>query len=335
MLSLHRAMRYGPPSPKQWPSCEWTPKEIAAEVKALMHLPQQLSEIAALTGSRLSALLDLQIEAGTPGRLAAAMRHAVLAGGKRFRPFLLIQSAGLFGVAPQQAVDAAAAIECVHCYSLVHDDLPSMDNDRLRRGQPTVWAAYDEWTAILAGDALQTLAFEILASPSTHPDGAVRSALVGVLAKASGPAGMVGGQALDLEAERRDGNGRSDADHIVNLQAMKTGRLIKAACEMGAMLGGANARQLATLAAYGDALGLAFQISDDLLDAEGGAETVGKATGKDAAAGKATLVGLLGAGAARATLDKTVEEAVSCLAPFGDAAAPLIEAARFMGRRTS
>ena len=300
-----------------------------------MHLPQQLSDVAAITGSRLAALLDMQIQLGTPERLVAAMRHAVLTGGKRFRPFLLIQTAGLFGVPPERSVDAAAAIECVHCYSLVHDDLPSMDNDKLRRGQPTVWAAYDEWTAILVGDALQTLAFEILSSPTAHQDGAVRSALVAALAKASGAAGMVGGQALDLEAERLQGSGHCDADHIANLQAMKTGRLIKAACEMGAILGGASATERAALADYGDALGLAFQISDDLLDAEGGTEAVGKATGKDAAAGKATLVGLLGASAARAALDRTVAQAVSCLAPFGDSASPLIEAAQFMGRRTS
>lgn len=300
-----------------------------------MQLPQRLSDAAALTDRRLSALLDLQIGAGTPKRLASAMQHAALSGGKRFRPFLLIESAALFNVPAHAAVDAAAALECVHCYSLVHDDLPSMDNDRLRRGQPTVWTAFDEWTAILAGDALQTLAFEILAAPTTHPDGTIRSMLVSVLAKASGPAGMVGGQALDLEAERLAGDGRSDAAHISNLQAMKTGRLIRVACEMGAILGGASDTERAALANYGEALGLAFQISDDLLDAEGGEETVGKATGKDAAAGKATLVGLLGTGPARKALDKTIDDAVRHLAPFASKAEHLVEAARFMGRRKS
>ncbi len=300
-----------------------------------MHLPQQLGIAAALTEQRLAAHLDAAAANGTPDRLAKAMRHAVLGGGKRFRPFLLLESAALFAIAPQQALDAASALECVHCYSLVHDDLPSMDNDLLRRGQPTVWAAFDEWTAILAGDALQTLAFEILAAEACHADGAVRSALIASLARASGAAGMVGGQALDLEAERLEIHEKASVEHIARLQAMKTGRLIRAACEMGAILGGANAQQSAALVAYADALGYAFQISDDLLDAEGGAETVGKATGKDAAAGKATLVVLLGIEAARAALDSTVADAIRHLAPFGAKAEALADAARFMGRRTA
>jgi farnesyl diphosphate synthase len=300
-----------------------------------MHLPQQLAQFAALTEHRLTALLDAAEMSGTPGRLIAAMRHACLGGGKRFRPFLLIESASLFGLAPHAAVDAACALEFIHCYSLVHDDLPSMDNDLLRRGQPTVWAAFDEWTAILAGDALQTLAFETLSAAPCHPDGAVRSALVACLAKASGASGMVGGQVLDLEAERLEPEDKATIAHITLLQAMKTGRLIEAACEMGAILGGASDAERRALIAYGNALGFAFQISDDLLDAEGGTEEVGKATGKDAAAGKATLVGLLGNGQARKVLDKTVAEAISHLAPFGERADALADAARFMGRRKS
>jgi farnesyl diphosphate synthase len=263
------------------------------------------------------------------------MRHACLGGGKRFRPFLLAESASLFGLEPIAALDAACAIELIHCYSLVHDDLPSMDNDLLRRGQPTVWAAFDEWTAILAGDALQTLAFETLGGLACHGDGAVRSALVVCLAKAAGPSGMVGGQVLDLEAERLHPDDKATVSHIKRLQAMKTGRLIEAACEMGAILGMAGPEERRALTAYGNALGFAFQISDDLLDAEGGAEEVGKATGKDAAAGKATLVALLGIADARAALDKTVAEAISHLAPFGSKADALAEAARFMGRRKS
>lgn len=301
----------------------------------MTHLPQHLEAAAELTGQRLEALLAAVIAQGTPGRLASAMRHALLGGGKRFRPFLLLQSAALFGVPAAQAIDAAAAIECLHCYSLVHDDLPSMDNDRLRRGQPTVWAAFDEWTAILAGDALQTMAFEILGSEGCHVDGAVRAALAVTLARASGPAGMVGGQALDLEAERLPVHEKADAAHVARLQDMKTGRLIRAACEMGAIIGGADANGRATLSAYGEALGFAFQISDDLLDAEGGTETVGKATGKDAAAGKATLVGLLGVSAARAALDDTVGKAIAHLAPFGARGEILADAARFMARRRS
>ncbi len=270
-----------------------------------MHLPQQLAQFAALTEHRLIELLDGAETGGTPGRLIAAMRHACLGGGKRFRPFLLIESASLFGVAPPAAVDAACALEFIHCYSLVHDDLPSMDNDLLRRGQPTVWAAFDEWTAILAGDALQTLAFETLSAAACHPDGAVRSALVACLAKASGASGMVGGQVLDLEAERLKPEDKATIAHITQLQAMKTGRLIEAACEMGAILGGASDAERRALIAYGNALGFAFQISDDLLDAEGGTEEVGKATGKDAAAGKATARGASGhrSGSRRARQD--------------------------------
>lgn len=300
-----------------------------------MHLPQQLAHFAALTEQRLGELLDLAAAGSTPERLTSAMRHACLGGGKRFRPFLLMESASLFGVEPEDAVDAACAIEFIHCYSLVHDDLPSMDNDLLRRGQPTVWAAFDEWTAILAGDALQTLAFETLGAPACHPDGAVRSALVVALAQAAGAAGMVGGQVLDLEAERLHPDDKATVAHIQRLQAMKTGRLIEAACEMGAILGGAALNERRALAAYGNALGFAFQISDDLLDAEGGTEEVGKATGKDAAAGKATMVGLLGAGPARAALENTVADAISHLAPFGAKADTLADAARFMGRRKS
>lgn len=300
-----------------------------------MHLPLQLAQSATSTEQRLAELLDHATAQGTPERLGQAMRHAVLGGGKRFRPFLVLESAALFGVRVEQALDAAAALEFIHCYSLVHDDLPSMDNDLLRRGQPTVWAAFDEWTAILAGDALQSLAFEILSSPRCHASGEVRAALVASLARASGPTGMVGGQALDLEAERIEAREAATLHHIAMLQAMKTGRLIRAACEMGAILGGASESARASLVGYADALGFAFQISDDLLDAEGGVETVGKATGKDAAAGKATLVGLLGIAEARAALDKTVAQAIAHLEPFGAKADALADAARFMGRRTS
>lgn len=300
-----------------------------------MHLPQQLAHFAALTEQRLGELLDFAAASGTPDRLAAAMRHACLGGGKRFRPFLLMESASLFGIEAEAAVDAACAIEFIHCYSLVHDDLPSMDNDLLRRGQPTVWAAFDEWTAILAGDALQTLAFETLGAAACHPDGNVRSALVVCLAQAAGAAGMVGGQVLDLEAERLHPDDKASVAHIKRLQAMKTGRLIEAACEMGAILGGATLDERHALTAYGNALGFAFQVSDDLLDAEGGSEEVGKATGKDAAAGKATMVGLLGNGPARAALDATVADAISHLARFGSKADALADAARFIGRRKS
>ncbi len=293
----------------------------------------QLAHAATVVEARLATVLDREAARGVPGRLVDATRHAVLSGGKRFRPFLVLESAALFGVSAGGAVEAAAALECIHCYSLVHDDLPAMDNDELRRGRPTVWKAYDEWSAILAGDGLQALAFELLSDPACHADARVRAELVLTLAVASGNPGMVGGQALDLEAERLHGDARPDVAHITRLQAMKTGALIRAACEMGAILGQASREERAALVRYGDALGVAFQISDDLLDAEGSAADVGKATGKDAAAGKATLVSLLGLKSARAHLDDTVEHAIAALAPFGTRADILIDAATFMARR--
>jgi farnesyl diphosphate synthase len=299
-------------------------------------LPVQLANAAAHVENHLRTVLDGEMARGTPERLVSAMRHAVLGAGKRIRPFLLLQSAGLFNVMEAEALTAAAALELIHCYSLVHDDLPSMDNDTLRRGQPTVWAAFDEWTAILAGDALQTLAFELLADCVADQALATRRLeLVSALARASGAAGMVGGQVYDLEAGKLGMGPGADAAHIARLQAMKTGRLISVACDMGAILGTATAAQRQALTRYGDAIGFAFQISDDLLDAEGSAEAVGKATGKDAAAGKATLVSLLGITQARGRLDAAIAEAIAALDLFDDRANALREAARFMGRRES
>jgi len=270
---------------------------------------------------------------GLPARLVAAMEHVVLGGGKRFRPFLVIESAALFGLGLSQAIDTAASLECLHCYSLAHDDLPAMDDDDVRRGRATVHKAFDEWTAILAGDGLLTLAFEILARVETHPDPGVRAALVLALAKAAGAGGMVGGQALDLEADKLGHPAKPSPDHVRRLQAMKTGALITYAAEAGAILGGATASQRAALKTYGDHLGFAFQIADDLLDAEGDAATVGKAVGKDSAAGKATLVGLLGITAARAELARAEAAAIDALSPFGAKAEPLIQAARFVVTR--
>jgi farnesyl diphosphate synthase len=293
----------------------------------------QLGNAATAVEAYLSSILAAQEADGTPPRLAAALRHAVLAGGKRFRPYLVFSCAGLFGVAREAALPAAAALECIHCYSLVHDDLPAMDNDELRRGQPTVWKAYDEWTAILVGDALQAIAFELVSAPESHEDAGVRAALVHVLAVSSGATGMVGGQVLDLEAGKLNANDVPTIADVTRLQSMKTGRLITVACEMGAILGRAKPNELAALRAYGEHLGFAFQISDDLLDAEGASVDVGKATGKDAAAGKATLVGLLGIGRAREHLDRSINAAIAALSVFGGKAEPLADAARLMGRR--
>ena len=297
--------------------------------------PAELGRAAEAVDACLATILDREAPRGTPERLVKAQRHAVLGGGKRFRPFLVLESAKLFGVDAALALDAAAALECIHCYSLVHDDLPAMDNDETRRGQPTVWKAFDEWTAILVGDGLQALGFEILSAPGGHPDSAVRAELVHVLAVAAGSPGMVGGQALDLEAGTKHAGTAPDVAHVARLQAMKTGKLIAVACELGAILGQASAGDRARLKQYGECLGFAFQISDDLLDAEGSATDVGKATGKDAAAGKATLVSLVGAERAREHMDKAVAAAIVALTPFGGKAATLAEAARYMGRRGS
>lgn len=295
-----------------------------------MTFARHLKTAATLVEARLAELLDAEWLAGTaPPRLIEAMHYAVLGGGKRFRPFLLIESARLFAVPPAAAVNAAAALECVHCYSLVHDDLPAMDDDALRRGRPTVHVAFDEAIAILAGDALLAFAFDVLSWPETHASAEVRAALVLGLARAAGPAGMAGGQALDLQAE----GCALDAAAVRHLQRLKTGALIAFACEAGAILGQASAGRRAALKAYGEAVGLAFQLADDLLDAEGDAASLGKATGKDSAAGKATIVAALGTGAARAELAALVEQAEQALAPFGAEAEPLAQAARFVAAR--
>jgi len=303
-------------------------------------MPRDFNEHLNLSAGRVETRLR-QLLAELAGaqraspRLADAMTHAVLGGGKRFRPFLVIETAGLFGVAPEAAIDTAAALECVHCYSLAHDDLPSMDNDELRRGLPTVWRAFDEWTAILAGDGLLTLAFEILARPQTHMSAAVRVALISALAEAAGPAGMVGGQALDLAAERLSDRDAPTLEGVRRLQAMKTGALIRFACEAGAILGETSEEDRTRLARFGEALGFAFQIADDLLDVEGTADEVGKAVAKDAQAGKATTVSLMGIDDAKSQLLALEREAVSLLEPFGERAARLNQAARFVVSRRS
>ena len=295
-----------------------------------MAFTKELESAAASVEQRLGALLAPDAAATGPGsRLAQAMRYAALGGGKRLRPFLLIQSARLFGVEEARALDAACALECIHCYSLVHDDLPAMDDDAVRRGRPTVHIAFDEATAILAGDALQTLAFEILSNPRNADDPAVRAELVLLLARAAGRHGMAEGQALDLAAGTRG----MDARAVATMQALKTGALFRVACEAGAVLGGAPATDRAALLAYGTAFGQAFQLADDLLDAEGDAEVAGKAVAKDASQGKATLVALLGPAAAKARLAALVEEAAHALAPFGPRADTLREATRYIATR--
>ncbi len=285
---------------------------------------------------RLLAANAMDGEISRPARLVEAMRYASLNGGKRFRPFLVVECAALFDVPRQRALMAGAALECVHCYSLVHDDLPAMDDDALRRGRPTAHKAFDEATAILAGDGLLTFAFDILSRPQTHPDAAVRVELVGALARAAGLGGMVGGQMLDLAAEGRFAGGgpqRLGEQEVRTLQAMKTGALLRFACEAGGILGSATPPQRAALVRYGLAVGQAFQIADDLLDLEGDPALVGKQTGKDAQAGKATIVGILGRAGAKARLGELIAEAAQALAPFGAVAAVLNEGARFVADR--
>ncbi len=290
------------------------------------------------TAERVEGMLDTLLnedllpgEAARPVRLIAAMRHAVLAGGKRLRPFLLIETARLFGREDDGVLRAAAALECVHCYSLVHDDLPAMDDDDIRRGQPTVHRAFDEATAILAGDALLTFAFDLLADPETDEDPELRSALVLDLARASGLGGMAGGQMLDLL-----GVAVSKAeDQIRRLQSMKTGALIRFAARAGARMGGGSAEDIARLTRFGEIAGLAFQLADDLLDVTGDADAVGKATGKDADLGKATLVGLHGVEWTRNTLADLVAEADGLLESYGERADMLRQTARFIADRES
>ncbi|MEQ1616571.1 MAG: polyprenyl synthetase family protein, partial [Hyphomicrobiaceae bacterium] len=239
-----------------------------------MAFSERLAEAQRDVETRLALWLS---DASTPDRLSQAMRHAVLGGGKRVRPFLVLESARLFGVDRAAALDVAAALECVHCYSLAHDDLPAMDNDRLRRGKPTVWAAFDEWTAILAGDALLTLAFEVVADGPHTLTQHQRLTLVAALARASGRAGMVGGQAIDLAADKLGNPANPTLAQIRHLQALKTGALIQFACIAGAIMGDGSAIEHQALATYGERLGFAFQIADDLLDATGDEATVGKA----------------------------------------------------------
>ena len=290
-------------------------------------LQAALRETAGAMNDTLDRLLHLP--EGPEARLTEAMRYASLDGGKRLRPFFVLQTAALFNVSKEAALRVAAAIEMVHCYSLAHDDLPAMDDDDLRRGRPTVHKKFDEATAILAGDALLTKAFEVLAGPATHADPQVRCELVWELAAASGASGMVGGQMLDLLAADLD----MDMRAVTRLQQMKTGRLIGFSCEAGAILGKAPLQQRQALKGYAHDLGLAFQIADDLLDVEGDPALVGKGLHKDEEAGKATFVSLLGVERARCQAEALSAQAISHLDVFDDNADLLRAAARFVVER--
>ncbi|MDH6267557.1 farnesyl diphosphate synthase [Rhizobium sp. SG_E_25_P2] len=294
----------------------------------LTTLQDHARDVETLLGALLSSEA-LPGEVARPERLFAAMRHGVLAGGKRMRPALVIESARLFDGDRLAALRVAAALECVHCYSLIHDDLPAMDDDDLRRGQPTVHKAFDEAAAILAGDSLLTYAFDVLAAPETVLSATIKMDLVLRLARAAGPGGMAGGQALDLEAETKTLNG----DEIRQLQAMKTGALIRFACEAGAVLSGAPTEDIDRLAHFGRVIGLAFQLRDDVLDLVSDSATLGKAAGKDAARGKGTLPALHGVDWTETTLKTLVEEAHAALSPYGARADMLKRLATYVATR--
>lgn len=285
--------------------------------------------------ARIQREIDSAFDAFLPvpqdsrARLVEAMRHAALGGGKRIRPLLLAATAELFGVARTAAVNAGCAVEAIHCYSLVHDDLPCMDDDALRHGKPTVHKAFDEATAVLAGDALHALAFDILTQPDTSTDPFVRAELVACLARASGHEGMAGGQMMDMVAETES----YDLAQVTRLQQLKTGALLAASVEMGAILGRLPPEGRGPLRAYARDIGLAFQIADDLLDVEGDAEVAGKALRKDAERGKATFVTLMGADKARAQAHMLVDQAAAHLAGYGAEARLLRALARYIVER--
>lgn len=270
-------------------------------------------------------------DARAPETLMQAIRHGVLNGGKRLRPFLVMESAALLGADADQSLHAAAGLECLHCYSLIHDDLPSMDDDDLRRGKPTVHKAFDEATAILAGDGLLTLAFELTAHDDSGLDARTRLKLIQTLARDAGIGGMVGGQQLDLENE----NKTVDETVINRIHAMKTGALLRYACEAGAIIASATPDDLDRVSRYGQVIGLAFQLADDLLDVTADPATMGKATQKDAAAGKNTLIGIHGVEGAEGRLEELVSEAENLLEPYDEAANNLRAAARFVAYRRS
>lgn len=300
--------------------------------------PQDFMKLLDATAADTETLLGkLLSDATAPGeitrphRLIEAMRYSSLNGGKRLRPFLAVASAAMFGVPREGALMVGAALECIHCYSLIHDDLPSMDNSDLRRGRPTAHKKFDDATAILAGDALLTLAFDIITRDEVHRDANVRLLLTRALARAAGIGGMAGGQMLDLAGEGRFGD-REPPD-VAQLQQMKTGALLKYGCIAGAILGQASQDQYNALDAYGHTFGEAFQIADDLLDVEGDAAALGKPAGQDAALGKATFVTQLGIDGAKARLRDLLNQADAALAPFGAKGDVLRAAARFVAER--
>ena len=292
-----------------------------------MNLREALGEVGAGIDRGFESLLPVPPD--PRARLYEAMRYAAIGGGKRIRPMLVVAACDLFRVDRDRALRVAIAVECIHVYSLIHDDLPCMDDDDLRRGKPTVHRAFEESTAILAGDSLHALAFEILADEATHEDPFVRAELVAELARASGPTGMAGGQMMDLAAPALD----LDLAAVTRLQQLKTGALIGWCLEAGAIMGRVPAEGRTGLRGYARDVGLAFQIADDLIDHQGVEEKAGKRVGKDQAAGKQTFVSLLGAERARVQADMLVGQAIEHLQPFGEEADLLRAVARFAVER--
>ncbi len=301
--------------------------DASAPSAAVTILEAAIERIAAEIDAEFDLLLAVPADARAP--LYRAMRHAAIGGGKRLRPLLLVATAELFHVARPVALRVATAVEAIHVYSLVHDDLPCMDDDDMRRGKPTVHRAFDEATAVLAGDSLHALAFEILSDAGTHPDPFVRSELIATLALASGPEGMAGGQMMDLEAEKAC----FDLPTVTRLQALKTGALIAASVEMGAILGHLPAEGRTHLRGYARDIGLAFQIADDILDVEGDEALAGKALHKDAAAGKGTFVSLMGLERAKQQAAMLVDQAIGHLASHGSEADLLRAIAQYVLER--
>ena len=288
---------------------------------------KSLKDFASVIENKMLSLLP--VSEGREENVIEAMRYALLAGGKRLRPFLVVQSAALFSIDNESALRVAVAIECVHTYSLIHDDLPAMDDDNMRRGLPTTHKKYDDATAILAGDALLTLAFEILSDEKTHSDAEIRCDLILALSRAIGAKGMVGGQMIDLKAE----NQSLQQDEIIRMQHMKTGELIIFSCEVGAILAKVSDDRRMALKKYAENIGLAFQIVDDLLDIEGNSEDIGKTAGKDIEAGKATLVSFKGVEEARALADELINNAVSHMDVFDEKSEVLKSLAKFVINR--
>jgi farnesyl diphosphate synthase len=303
-------------------------------VTALTDFTRRLDKTAEDTEALLAELLSdapMPDEIVRPKRLIESMRYSSLGGGKRLRPFLVVESAAVFGVSPKGALLAGAALECIHCYSLIHDDLPAMDNSDLRRGRPTLHKAYDDATAILAGDALLTIAFDIITRDEIHPDAGVRLALTRALARCAGIGGMAGGQMLDLAGEGRFGD-REPVD-VARVQQMKTGALLRFGCIAGAILGQATAAEYQALDDFGRALGEAFQIADDLLDVESDAATLGKPAGADAELGKTTFVTQLGIAGAKQRVRDLLARGDAALSIFGAKGDVLRAAARFVAER--